>query len=63
MANEKIYSIKINGVTESINAVDSLNKQLNALESLIKALESANIKVGVSSVSSSSSIISLLGAS
>ena len=55
MANEKIYSIKINGVTESINAVDSLNKQLNALESLIKALESANIKVGVSSVSSSSS--------
>ena len=55
MNGERIYKITINGVDESVNAVDSLNKQLTELENRIKALESANIKVGASSVSSSSS--------
>lgn len=47
MANIKEYKIVINGLEESINAVDSLNKQLNALETKIKALESKTIKVNV----------------
>ena len=58
MANEKIYSIKINGISESINAVDALNKQLNTLESRIKALESSSVKVGSSGGGSKASSLS-----
>ena len=43
MANTKEYLIKINGIEESIKAVDSLNKQLQALEGRMKALEGAKI--------------------
>lgn len=53
MANEKIYKVVINGLEESINAVDSLNKQLDALEKRINALQSKSVNIGVSSTSSS----------
>ena len=46
MANTKQYSIKINGLTESINAVDSLNKQLDKLEQRMKTLSSAKVSTG-----------------
>lgn len=32
MANTKEYKIVINGISESINAIDSLNKKLENLE-------------------------------
>ena len=59
MADTKIFKIQINGITESINAVDALNKQLQTLESRIKALEKSNVKVGTTSSSSSGSKSSL----
>lgn len=46
MANTKEYTIKINGLQESINAVDSLNKQLNTLDQKMKALSSAKASTG-----------------
>lgn len=46
---QKTYSIVINGVQESIDAVSSLNKQLEALESRIQNLSSKSVKVGSSS--------------
>lgn len=49
MANIKEYKIVINGLEESINAVDSLNKQLDALEKKINALQSKSVNIGVSS--------------
>lgn len=55
MADTKTFKIQINGITESINAVDALNKQLQTLESRIKALEKSNVKVGTTSSSSSGS--------
>lgn len=55
MANQKVYTIKINGLTESINAVDSLNKQLDALTKKIDALSSKTINVGGNSSTKSSS--------
>ena len=51
MDGKKVYQIEINGVKESVAAVESLNKQLNELESRIKALENSNVKVGTSSSS------------
>lgn len=45
MDGKKTYSIVINGITESVNAIEALNKQLDALEKRIKALESSNVKV------------------
>lgn len=59
MADTKIFKIQINGITESINAVDALNKELQTLESRIKALEKSNVKVGTTSSSSSGSKSSL----
>lgn len=49
MADKKVYSIVINGVQESANAVESLNKQLSELENRIKALEKSNVKINASS--------------
>lgn len=60
MANVKEYQIKINGVQESIDAVETLNKQLNALESRIKQLESANVKVGTTTSTARASSTSTL---
>lgn len=45
MANTKTYKIVINGVQESINAVDSLNKQLNDLEQRMNTLNSKGVNV------------------
>ena len=59
MENKRIYTIQINGIKESIDAVDALNKQLNELESRIKTLESANVKVGASSAVRGSNTASL----
>lgn len=51
MANTKEYQIKINGLTESINAVDALNKQLDKLEQRMNTLSSAKISTGGGSAS------------
>ena len=45
MDGKKTYSIVINGLTESVSAVESLNKQLDALEKRMKALESSGAKI------------------
>jgi len=55
MANTKEYKIQINGLTESINAVDSLNKQLDALKQKIDALSNKTVNVGAKASTSSSS--------
>ena len=50
MANGvKEYKIVINGIEKSIEAVASLNEQLNTLEKRIEALEQKNINVNASS--------------
>lgn len=54
MDGKKIYQIQINGINESINAVEALNKKLSELESRIKALENSSLKISTSSNSSSS---------
>ena len=58
MANTKEYSIKINGLTESINAVDSLNKQLDKLEQRMKTLSSAKVTTGGGSGGSKNNALS-----
>jgi len=45
---KKTFIIEINGIQESLNAVDSLNKQLDALEKKIDALKSKNINISAS---------------
>ena len=55
MAAQKVYSITINGLQESIKAVDALNESLSALEQRIKTLESKSINVGAKTSSTSSS--------
>ena len=50
--NEKTYSIKINGLTESIDAVNSLNKQLDNLEKRMNAINAAKVTTGGGSASS-----------
>ena len=49
MANttKKVFQIVINGLTESIDAVKSLNKELDSLGDKIKALDKSTIKVKV----------------
>ena len=58
MDGKKVYSISINGISESTKAVESLNKQLEALESRIKALEKNNVKISGGGSKSSSSALS-----
>lgn len=60
MANTKEYSIKINGLTESINAVDSLNKELDKLEQRMNALSSAKVTTATGGGSSSRGNVSAL---
>lgn len=49
MAKEKkVFSIVINGITESVDAVKSLNEQLRDAEGIIKNLSNAKIDVKVS---------------
>ena len=45
MANEKVYSIKINGITQSIDAVEALKKQLDALDAKLIELENRKIDI------------------
>lgn len=59
MDGKKLYSIQINGIQESINAVDSLVKQLNTLEQKINALSSSSVKINSGGGSKSSSKSSL----
>ena len=56
MDGKKVYQIQINGITESVNAVEALNKQLDALEKRIKTLESSNVKVNTGGGGHSSSL-------
>lgn len=60
MANTKEYKIVINGIQESIDAVKSLNTQLDSLESRIKSLEGKAVGIktsgGGSKTSSTSSL-------
>ena len=60
MAAQKVYQIQINGLTESVKAVDALNESLKTLEARIKALEGKSVSVGSKSsgVSSKSSSLS-----
>ena len=46
---KRVYQIVINGIKESIDAVKTLNQQLDALEARIKSLEGKVVKVGTSS--------------
>ncbi len=48
MDGKRQYLIEINGIQQSIDAVDSLNKQLNALEKRIDALAKKNINISSS---------------
>jgi DNA repair exonuclease SbcCD ATPase subunit len=58
MANTKEYKIVINGLQESINAVESLNKQLDNLEQRINALQAKNVSIGTGSKGTSKSSLS-----
>ena len=59
MANTKEYQIKINGITESINAIDSLNNKLQNLEQRINAINTSKVSsAGGSSRSSNTSSLS-----
>ena len=53
MANERIYSIKINGVESSIDVIDKLLKRLEDLEKRIGALQGKTVSVGASGGGSS----------
>lgn len=48
MDGKKEYSLVINGIKESVDAVESLNKQLDALEKRIDALAKKNVSVSAS---------------
>lgn len=47
MADKRIFSIVVNGIKESVDAVDSLLKKLNNLEERINKLGKMNIKINV----------------
>lgn len=51
MADVKTYQIVINGLTESISAVDSLNKQLDVLDKKIAALQGKAVNVSAAASS------------
>lgn len=53
--SKKIYTIQINGIQESIDAVKVLNEQLNALDARIKNLDEA-VKVNVGGSNSTQSL-------
>ena len=45
--DKKVFEIKINGLTESIDAVKSLNKELSILDEKLKLLQNAKINIKV----------------
>ena len=59
MDGKRIYTIQINGISESISAVESLNKQLLTLENRIKELEKSNVKVNTTSNSGGGNVSTL----
>lgn len=61
MANIKTYSIQINGIQESVKAVDALSASLDNLEKKIKSLENKTVNIG-SKVSGGDSKSSSTGA-
>lgn len=52
--NKKIYTIQINGIEQSINAVEALNAKLNELDAKIKKLDESKVSVSSSSPTSTS---------
>lgn len=46
--NKKVFQIEINGLTQSVDAVQALNNQLDDLEKRIKRLQNAKLEVKVS---------------
>ena len=46
--NKKVFQIEINGLTQSVDAVQALNNQLDDLEKRIKRLQNAKVEVKVS---------------
>ena len=58
MANTKEYKIVINGLTESIKAVDSLNKQLDGLEQRMNKISSSKSSVSSGGSSKGKSTLS-----
>ena len=44
---KKVYSLVINGMKESVDAVESLNRQLNTLKTNINALSKSKINIKV----------------
>ena len=60
MDGKKVYQIEIQGIQESIKAVDTLNNSLQALDKKIKELENktVNVSTGGGSKSSSSAVMS-----
>lgn len=51
MANQRIFTIQINGIVESTNAVNALNESLDKLNERIKEVEKRAIKINASSSS------------
>lgn len=45
--DKKVFEIKINGLQESVDAVKSLNKELNTLDEKLKILQNAKINIKV----------------
>ena len=45
--DKKVFEIRINGLTESVDAVKSLNKELNTLDEKLKSLQNAKINIKV----------------
>ena len=56
MNNERIYQIRINGVSESVDIIDKLLKKLDALEERINALKGKTVSVGTSGGGSKSTL-------
>ncbi len=56
--NKKIYSIQINGITESVKQVDVLNNALKNLEERIKTLDKSSVNVGASGGKGNASALS-----
>jgi len=59
MANTKEYKIVINGISESINAIDSLNKKLENLEQRINTINSTKVSSSAGGTSRTSNVSSL----
>lgn len=57
MANKKVYSIQINGIDESVKAVDTLTAKINEIAKTINELKKEKIEIPISIVGSASDLI------